>query len=115
VNETLPRRERLRKRAEFTAVQGRGKKFHTERFLVFVLPQKVPLAPARLGITVSRKVGGAVTRNRIKRLVREAFRRRKALFPKGLDIVFIAKQMKTVPELEDVLREIEKLCRKLQS
>ena len=50
---------------------------HTERFLVFVLPSKDSLAPARLGITVSRKVGGAVVRNRIKRLLREAFRRRK--------------------------------------
>ncbi len=109
----LPRHERLRKRSEFTAVQGRGKKLHTERFLVFVLPRAEPSAPARLGITVSKKVGGAVVRNRIKRLVREAFRRRKALFPQGLDIVFIAKQTAIDVELEGLLRETERLCRKL--
>jgi ribonuclease P protein component len=114
VAETLPRRERLRKRAQFKAVQGRGKKLHTERFLVFILPQKEPLAPPRLGITVSKKVGGAVVRNRVKRLLREAFRRHKTLFPMGLDIVFVAKQAAAKSELGDVTRELERLCRKLQ-
>jgi ribonuclease P protein component len=113
--ETLPRQERLRKRAEFTAVQGRGKKLHTERFLVFILPRREPLAPSRIGVTVSRKVGGAVVRNRVKRLLREAFRRRKTLFPKGLDIVFIAKQTAQKSELADVVRELERLCNKLRS
>jgi ribonuclease P protein component len=115
VAETLPRRERLRKRGQFKAVQGRGKKLHTEHFLVFVLSQADSLAPARLGITVSKKVGGAVVRNRVKRLVREAFRRRKALFPKGLDVVFVAKQTAAASGLAEVARELEKLCRKLQS
>ena len=111
----LSRPERLRKRSEFTAVQGRGKKLHTERFLVFVLPRADSVAPTRLGITVSRKVGGAVTRNRIKRLVREGFRRHKSLFPTGLDVVFLAKQAAARSELSDVVREIEKLCRRLPS
>jgi ribonuclease P protein component len=117
VAETLPRQERLRKRVQFVAVQGRGKKHHTERFIVFVLPrgEKDSLAPARLGITVSKKVGVAVVRNRVKRLVREAFRRRKTLFPEGLDIVFVAKATAKTIELADVLREMERLCRKLQS
>jgi ribonuclease P protein component len=113
VAETLPRQERLRKRSQFTAVQGRGKKLHTEHFLVFVLPQTDSLAAARLGITVSKKVGGAVVRNRVKRLVREAFRRLKTLFPKGLDVVFVAKQTAANRELTEVARELEKLCRKL--
>ncbi len=112
---SFPRDVRLRKRPDFTAVQGRGKKLHGERFLVFVLPRRDSLAPARLGITVSRKVGNAVIRNRIKRLLREAFRHRQALFPKGLDVVFIAKQNAAGCELEDVVREIERLCRKLPS
>jgi ribonuclease P protein component len=112
--QTLSRDERLRKRSQFTAVQGRGKKLHTENFLVFVLGRRETLAPTRLGITVSKKVGGAVVRNRVKRLLREAFRHRKALFPGGLDVVFIAKQVAASVELEDVLREMEKLCRKLR-
>jgi ribonuclease P protein component len=62
---------------------------------------------ARLGLTVSRRVGGAVRRNRIKRLVREAFRTDRALFPAGADVVVIAKDSCSVRTLADVSREIE--------
>lgn len=107
--DTLPRSERLRKRAGFLAVQGRGRKLHTDSFLVFVLPQREPRA-TRLGVTVSKKVGGAVERNRVKRLVREAFRRRKMLFPQGLDVVFVAKKHAVGTGYQGVVREIESLC-----
>jgi ribonuclease P protein component len=76
-----------------------------------VLPQQTP-GPARLGITASRKLGGAVERNRVKRLVREAFRRHKLLFPRGYDFVFVAKRNATDAAYDQVVREIEKLCRK---
>ena len=49
----------------------------------------------------------------VKRLVREAFRRLKALFPKGLDLVFVAKHTAGKSELAEVSRELERLCRKL--
>lgn len=100
--EGLPRRLRLRRRAEFLRVQQRGEKHHTRHFLVFVAPIGLPLArhcgaeaglpSARLGVTVTRKVGNAVHRNRIKRLVREAFRRQRARLPGGLDLVWVAKR-----------------------
>jgi ribonuclease P protein component len=48
--------------------------------------------PAQLGITVTRKVGSAVVRNRIKRSVRELFRRRRKLLADGLRVVVIARQ-----------------------
>ncbi len=50
-----------------------------------------PSAPSRLGITVTRKIGGAVQRNRIKRVVREAFRLSPDRLPRGIDLVVIAK------------------------
>ena len=106
----LPRAERVRKRAAFVAVQNRGRKLHTDSFLVFVLPSSTPQALPRLGVTVSKKVGGAVQRNRVKRLVREAFRRRKALFPRGVDLVFIAKKTAISADGAKVGREIEALC-----
>jgi ribonuclease P protein component len=109
--EGLPRGERLRKRSAFVAVQGKGRKLHTDSFLVFVLPRDSSL-PARLGITVSKKIGGAVQRNHVKRLVREGFRRTKALFPSGLDLVFVAKKSAVEAPFDQVVREIERLCRR---
>ncbi len=92
-------------------MQESGRKLHTDSFLVFVQPQREP-GPTRMGVTASRKLGSAVVRNRVKRLVREAFRRHKLLFPSGLDVVFIAKKSAVGVEYEQVTREIEKLCRK---
>jgi ribonuclease P protein component len=102
---------RLRRRAQFLKVQEGGRKLHTDSFLVFVLPQEEP-GDTRLGITASRKLGGAVERNRVKRLVREAFRRHRLLFPGGLDVVFVAKHNASSADCDQVVREIEKLCRK---
>ena len=50
-----------------------------------------PTGTARLGVTVTRKIGGAVVRNRIKRAVRETFRRCRWALPDGLAIVVIAR------------------------
>lgn len=63
---------------------------------------------ARLGITVSRQVGGAVRRNRLKRLVREAFRLHRDLFPARCDVVVIAKTGATARALSDVVGELER-------
>ncbi len=93
-------------------MQQGGRKIQTDSFLVFVSPQSEP-GPTRMGVTASRKLGGAVQRNRVKRLVREAFRRHNLLFPRGLDVVFIAKKSAVETEYDQVVREIEKLCRRL--
>ena len=82
--------DRVKKRAHFQMTQERGRKHHTLNFLVVVLPRGDE-GPARVGITVTKKVGNAVERNRIKRIVREVFRRERTRFPKGCDIVWIAK------------------------
>jgi ribonuclease P protein component len=57
-------------------------------FLVIMKPNN--LGKTRLGLTVGKKVGSAVRRNRIKRLLREFFRRSKHRFPPSQDIIFIA-------------------------
>lgn len=85
---TLKKNERLLKRAEFTAVNQNGEKYYTKNFLIILKPNGLDIA--RLGITISKKVGNSVKRNRIKRLIREFFRLNKKEIPKGLDIVIVA-------------------------
>lgn len=64
-----------------------------------------PVGPARLGITATRKIGGAVQRNRIKRVVREAFRLGPDRLPHGVDLVVIAKAGAHELGLADVVAE----------
>ncbi|MEM1413333.1 MAG: ribonuclease P protein component [Myxococcota bacterium] len=83
--------DRVRARASYRRVQRQGVKVHTRSFIIMVHVSEAPTGSARLGVTVTRKVGNAVRRNRIKRVVREVFRRNRALFPPA-DIVFVAKR-----------------------
>ncbi len=83
------KQERLLKRADFLGLAGQGQKFHTSDFVV--LCKEHPASAVRIGITVSRKVGNAVTRNRVKRMIREFYRQNKDFFAPA-DYNIIAKQ-----------------------
>jgi ribonuclease P protein component len=90
-DERFPKSLRIRKRAEYLEIQSGGTAVHGRLFVGLV--RVVAGRPgARLGITTAKKVGNAVTRNRTRRLVREAFRRNRALLPDGMDIVVVAKR-----------------------
>ena len=85
------RRERAGlRRSDFLRASDSGKRLSSRYFLVFGL-KRGDSGPARLGITVTRKVGNAVRRNRIKRLVREWFRQRRESIA-DLDLVVIVKR-----------------------
>jgi ribonuclease P protein component len=96
--EGFPHRRRIRRRPDFLQIQGGGKRFSTPHFLVFALHRPIEgadksrlVSTARFGITVSRKVGCAVTRNRIKRWVRECCRREAFCVGPSWDVVVVAK------------------------
>lgn len=73
-------------------VQRGGRKLHTRSLLILVKQNR--LGRTRLGIAVSKKYGNSVQRNRIKRLIRELFRRNHQLFPKCSDLVVVPKRVR---------------------
>lgn len=87
--ETFPRRDRVLHRRDFLRAQSEGRRVHTPHFVLVALPTAD--GRLRLGVTVSRRVGDSVRRNRVKRLVREVFRRNRALFPAACDVVVVAR------------------------
>jgi ribonuclease P protein component len=85
-----PRRGRLSRSADFDRVFRSGRSHAGRDLVLYVFPRGDDGDP-RLGLSVSRKVGGAVERNRVKRLVREAFAREGCRLPAGTDAVVIAR------------------------
>ena len=84
------KRGRLSRSAEFERVYRQGRSHGNRYLVVYAFPRGGDEEP-RLGLSVSRKVGGAVERNRVKRLVREAFAERVGALPAGHDVVVVAR------------------------
>jgi ribonuclease P protein component len=97
---------RIRKRRDYRRIQSDGARAVLPHFvLIFAARAPTPGAGPRLGITASRKIGGAVQRNRAKRLIREAFRATRELFAADVDLVVIVKTELGDLRLADVIAE----------
>jgi len=86
--EGLSKKERLRKDKEFQAVFREGKKLWINSILLIIYKPN-SLNYRRLGIVVSKKIKKATQRNKVKRWIRELFRRNKDWFPENCDIIII--------------------------
>jgi len=84
-DETFPKSDRILKREVFRRTYDGGKKYQAKYFTAFVISTEQD--SSRIGITVTRKAGNSVNRNRSRRLVREVFRKNKWRVPPGIDIV----------------------------
>ena len=102
--------DRLRRAGEFQHVLRHGRRGTVPLFIVLAAPPPGPEPgrSARLGITVSRRVGAAVERNRIKRVVREWFRGTRGGLAPDADLVVIARSAangRSSAELREALTE----------
>lgn len=94
------RQRRLSRSAEFERVYRQGSSSANRHLILYSFPNAAAERP-RLGLSVSRKVGGAVERNRVKRLLREAFERVEGELSAGQDVVVVARpQVRELAERE---------------
>ena len=106
-DKTLSKHEKIHKKNDYATIYKKGTRSYSNHFTI--IRYRNPSGGRRIGITVSRKVGNAVRRNRIKRLIREFFRLNKARLSESQDIVIIGK--KGTPHLyyQDIRHELEGL------
>jgi ribonuclease P protein component len=100
----FPKTKRIRKRGEFLKLQRVGRRRAGTRFVVITAPCQGDVS--RLGITASRRVGGAVVRNRVKRLVREFFRQHHDRIRPPRDVLVIVRPEAAGAEYSEVKREL---------
>lgn len=105
---SFPPAVRLRKRSDFLGLKDSVLKFASRGILVVWRMNN--LAHARLGVTVSKKVGCAVTRNRVKRIVREIFRSNRSLLP-AVDLNVIARSEAAIMDFHGLEQELLKAFR----
>lgn len=80
----------MRRRSEYLRAQNVGRRVHTRNFVLLLHPT-AGADSAQLGITVTKRVGVAVVRNRVKRVIREVFRLGRHVFPRGCQVVVVAR------------------------
>jgi|SRR5579883_874383 ribonuclease P protein component len=100
--------DRVRKPDDFRRAYRRGRSASDSSMVVYALAND--LARCRLGLSVSRRVGNAVVRNRWKRLLREAFRTSRNALPQGVDLVVVPRAAQQPPTLAEVKQALVALA-----
>ena len=113
VANSQPATYRLRSQRDFRSVYGRGRRASGEWLTVVVWLRRPGEIPApRVGLSVSKDHGGAVRRNKLKRILREAFRMERAGMPANVDVVLIPKKRDDNMPLAEIRIELPRLIEK---
>jgi ribonuclease P protein component len=109
--ETFKKKEHITKRSDFTKRRPEDVVVHTPRYQFIFKPSS--LNYSRLGIVVTRKDGNAVFRNRVKRVLREAFRKNKTLIHPPKDLIIIRKHQPMAPTFQEAEKHFMDAIQKL--
>ena len=104
------KKERLSKQGEFERVRREGKSYRGTFTALYVL--SVPGGENRIGFSVGKKAGGAVRRNRLKRLFREAYRLNKDRLVKGMDLLLVIRGKSGELNFEGAEKELLSLLKR---
>lgn len=107
MDKTVP----LKKNYEFMRLYKKGRFFAGKYIVLYVLRNYT--INNRLGITVNKKVGKSVKRNRLKRLIKECYRHYEDSVKNGCDLVFVARNSEIMPGYTEINKEMRFLLKKL--
>lgn len=106
----MNKRQRIKKDSEFQKVFKKGKSFANRQFIVYRF-KKEGQEEFRIGLSVSKKVGNAVTRNRIKRYIRQAFLEMKDEIQNDMDYVIIARHQAAKIDFHETKKSLQHVLR----
>ena len=109
---SFPRLRRIRRSSEYQKNWREGARYHTAHFIAVISPGR---DHTRLGLTVSRKVGNAVCRNRLKRWIREFFRHHHKRFGPAVDVAIVAKRQAGRLDHQQLDQELTTLFARLET
>ena len=101
----------IKKNKDFVKLYKRGKFYVGRLIVLYVFLNNSNIN--RIGVTVSKKVGNSVKRNRIRRLIKENYRSYEGFVKTGYDFVFTARKFVVMPDFYDIKKEMKFLLKKL--
>ncbi|MFF2796658.1 ribonuclease P protein component [Lysinibacillus xylanilyticus] len=106
----MKKRQRVKKNDDFQKVFKKGKSFANRQFVVYFL-EKEGQTEFRVGLSVSKKLGNAVTRNQIKRYIRQSIHEIKDELKSNMDYVIIARQPAATMDFHEVKQSLQHVLR----
>lgn len=110
--QTMIKTVSLTENKQFLRLYKKGK-YYVGKFIVLYVSQN-KMNINRIGITVSKKIGKSVKRNKVRRLIRENYRLYEGYIKSGFDCVFVARESDRLPDFWEIRKEMKFLLRKLE-